>query len=75
MQSQLNFVNSQSITTIQKCIINKIDKYRHCIEILREARGKVFACGVCRFRIALSEEVFTVPGADGIAGAYVNPHG
>lgn len=49
--------------------------FRLCIKYLEEGTGKVLACGVCRLPLAAKQEVFTVPGAEGVTGAYVNPHG
>lgn len=49
--------------------------YRLCIQLMEEGSGKVLACAQCRQPLAGKQEVFTVPGAEGVTGAYVNPHG
>jgi hypothetical protein len=48
---------------------------RLCIQFMEEGSGKVLACALCRQPLAAKQEVFTVPGAEGVTGAYVNPHG
>jgi len=42
---------------------------------LENGTGKVLACGVCQLPLASKQQVFSVPGAEGVTGAYVNPHG
>jgi hypothetical protein len=49
--------------------------YRLCIKLIEQGTGKVLACAVCGLPLAAKGEVFTVPGAEGVTGAYVNPHG
>ena len=44
------------------------------IEALQSAEA-VLHCGNCAFPLARSRQVFTLGGAEGTAGAYVNPHG
>ena len=48
---------------------------RLCIRLLEDGAGKVLACAACRLPLAAKQQVFTVPGAEGVTGAYVNPHG
>jgi cereblon len=38
-------------------------------------RESEFVCCCCRGSVARRSEVFSVPGAEGTVGAYVNPHG
>lgn len=38
-------------------------------------RRKWLACAGCGARVATKASVFSVPGAEGVVGAYVNPHG
>lgn len=45
------------------------------MKYLEMGTGKVLACGVCRAALASKQQVFSVPGAEGVTGAYVNPHG
>ena len=46
-----------------------------CIELIERGTGKVLARCVCAQPLAGKQQVFTVPGAEGVTGAYVNPHG
>ena len=39
------------------------------------AAEAVLHCGHCQFPLCRARQVFTVPGAQGTTGAYVNPHG
>ena len=48
---------------------------RLCMTYLENGSGKVLACGVCELPLASKQQVFSVPGAEGVTGAYVNPHG
>lgn len=47
---------------------------RHAIKFL-EMGLRNLACGVCGTILARKEDVFSVPGADGMVGAYVNSYG
>ena len=48
---------------------------RTCIEFMERNVGKNLGCAVCSSKLSTSREVFAVPGAEGMVGAYVNPHG
>ena len=48
-------------------LLNILDKLRTVEAVLH--------CGHCSFPLARARQVFTVGGADGTTGAYVNPHG
>ena len=54
-----------------------VAKYPHrlCMTCLENGSGKVLACGVCELPLASKQQVFSVPGAEGVTGAYVNPYG
>ena len=42
---------------------------------LRHTKKRPICCARCQQRLAKRSSIFTVPGAEGMAGAYVNPHG
>jgi len=46
----------------------------HVLDQLRTVEA-VLHCGHCSFPLARARQVFTIGGADGTTGAYVNPHG
>ena len=48
---------------------------RLSIQFLKDRSQKHLGCSVCRHAIAAKQEVFSLPGAEGMVGAYVNPHG
>ena len=48
---------------------------RKAIEMLEEGSNKLLGCSICRQSIARKSDLFNLPGAEGIAGAYVNAHG
>lgn len=55
---------------------NVITRLKLILAILAEGETKrSIACVVCGQILAPKTELFNVPGADGIAGAYVNRHG
>ena len=53
-----------------------ISRLRMIIFLLKESESmRMIACSVCGQNLAPKTELFNVPGAEGIAGAYVNRHG
>lgn len=48
---------------------------RKLIQHMKHSSTTPLACSRCGNVLARSEDMLNVPGADGIAGAYVNPHG
>jgi hypothetical protein len=53
-----------------------VSRLKMMIKILSESEGKtMIACSGCGQNLAPKTELFNVPGAEGIAGAYVNRHG
>lgn len=49
--------------------------YRLCIEYLKRNSQKLLGCDTCGQTLATKQDVFSLPGAEGMVGAYVNPHG
>eukprot|EP01034_Spumella_vulgaris_P026217 gene26217-32758_t len=69
---------SLSVDRLQKLLEAQdvIDRLRLILTYLRSADSKLsLACERCGGRVALKREVFSLPGAEGVTGAYVNPHG
>jgi hypothetical protein len=54
---------------------NVVQRLRLCIEYIQRNRGKSLGCAVCKNKLTSIDQVFAVPGAEGVVGAYVNPHG
>eukprot|EP01039_Chlorochromonas_danica_P007792 gene7792-8603_t len=50
-------------------------RLRLAMELLVAGREKHLACVRCAQRLASCSALVNVPGAEGVAGAYVNPHG
>lgn len=50
-------------------------RLRKLIEYMRSDMDSVLVCCRCRSPLANRCHIFSVPGADGTVGAYVNPHG
>lgn len=50
-------------------------RLRLAMELLVTLREKHLACARCAQRLASCSALINVPGAEGVAGAYVNPHG
>jgi hypothetical protein len=46
-----------------------------CLSSIEKGIIKRVVCAVCKTVLSNQQELFTVPGAEGVAGAYVNPHG
>jgi hypothetical protein len=46
-----------------------------CLSSIEKGITKRVVCAVCKTVLSNQQELFTVPGAEGVAGAYVNPHG
>lgn len=49
--------------------------YRLCIKHMTEGHNKNIACRTCGQILSSKANLFNVPGAEGIAGAYVNSYG
>lgn len=45
------------------------------ISHLEQARDRELRCDNCGSTVAWDKDVFALPGAEGVVGAYVNPHG
>ena len=54
---------------------NTADRLFSCIQILESSQDQVLQCLVCSQTLANLSSVFTVPGAEGNIGAYINPGG
>jgi hypothetical protein len=52
-----------------------VQRLRACVEHLERAARLPLRCAACGLRIALQADVFSVPGAEGSVGAYVNSAG
>lgn len=52
-----------------------IERLRLLLVYLRKTKRKPLCCSQCGYVLSLRSSIFTVPGAEGMAGAYVNPHG
>lgn len=63
---------------IQRCELlscsTVTSRLRLVYDILKKSNQQL-CCRACGVTIAAKDQVFTVPGADGVVGAYVNPHG
>lgn len=42
---------------------------------IHKSLNSIFVCTNCEQVVARRCDIFSVPGADGMVGAYVNPHG
>lgn len=45
------------------------------VKHLEESRRRALCCAGCGAGVAWEGDVFTLPGAEGVVGAYVNPMG
>jgi len=50
-------------------------RLRFLLSLLTESATRRLSCSRCHGPLAAKRAVFTLPGADGTVGAYVNPHG
>lgn len=55
--------------------IRASDPNRLEIKHLEESRRRALCCASCDRGVAWEGDVFTLPGAEGVVGAYVNPTG
>lgn len=52
-----------------------LDLNRMEIKHLEKSRRRALCCAGCDTGVAWEGDVFTLPGAEGVVGAYVNPTG
>lgn len=73
MASNLPFSSEEQIHLLESnCVVSRL---LFILNYIEHENGRPLQCGQCSLPVSSFKYLFTVPGSEGTAGAYVNKHG